>query len=111
MFFEKYGLLGAITTVIAVVFAVVVQLVVISKWTGAIEEQARAMCLRISVLESFKETANTNFTPRGEHNDVKDSVTIQREMTARALEDIRKSVERLSDKLDRCTVVQRPKGT
>jgi hypothetical protein len=70
-FVEKYGLIGAATTAAAILLAVIIQLVIISKWTGAIEEQARAMCLRITVLESFKETAAFNYVTRHEHEDLK----------------------------------------
>jgi hypothetical protein len=92
MVFQKYGLLGAITTVIAVSVAILVQLVVISKWTGAIEEQARATCRRIDVLEVFKESASSNYTTRHEHEDFKAYV----ERLSRARDE---SEKRLSDAL------------
>lgn len=98
---EKYGLLTAVATVVLVALTVLVQLAVISRWTGAIEESAKATCKRVDVLEAFKESASERFVTRPEHRDIQQKVDIQREQINRGVDEVKQLILRLGEKMDK----------
>jgi hypothetical protein len=95
---EKWGLVTAIATVLSVALLVVVQLAIISRWTGAQETKTQVACDKLSVLENSVQGFPDRYYSKGEALQRWDQ-HLRKESEERI--EIINSFKRMDDKLDR----------
>ena len=102
---EKYGLITAICTVLTVAMMVAGGLITISRWTGAIEFQARQTCEEIKTLKDGYTRLPERYVTQPEHNDLQRRVAEMKQDIKDGNDDIKKAVtdlrKEIGGKLDR----------